>query len=163
MRKVLDALLILALMGTSPAVCRLGAQAPPNLPTEAANPPRNDVWIWVEHPLGPVPRAPITIRFWAFRCGGTIKAVRPSVAGLLYANPFLAETAGNTLTSDQPRPDIVAAMASKCAAIPLNIGYTLTWDLRAIPTGSYSLDLEVTDDLGRKTKLRQTRGSFTVQ
>jgi hypothetical protein len=134
-----------------------------NLPTEAANPPTNDVWIWVEQPVGPVARAPRVFRFWAFRCGGTITAVRPSVAGLQYSNPFLALTAGNALVSNLPRPDIVAAMAARCGSIPTNIGYELTWNLQPIPSGSYSIDLEVTDDRGKKTMLRQVRGAFTLQ
>jgi hypothetical protein len=134
-----------------------------NLPTEAANPPSNDVWVWIEQPVGTIARDVRVFRFWAFRCGGTITAVRPSVAQLFYVNPALAQTAGNTLVSNTQRPDIVTAMASKCGSIPSNIGYELTWDLRPLPSGSYSLDVQVTDDLGRKTMLRQSRGAFTIQ
>lgn len=131
-------------------------QQPPNLPTQAANPPDNDVWIWVENPTGTLPRIPITVRFWAFRCGGSITAVKPSttVTGTL-----------TTVTSNIARPDIVAAMASKCSSgIPTNIGYTVTMDLAQLPSGpGYAIDVQVTDDLGRKTMLRQTRGVFTIQ
>lgn len=151
-------LLVLAAVVTAAGQLEAQAQEPPNLPTEAANPPHNDVWIWVEQPIGALPRQPVTIRFWAFRCGGTIKSVRPST--------IHTRTLPN-VNSNQPRPDIVALMASKCSKpIPTNIGYSVTMDLQHLPSGpyfGYMLDVEVTDDLNRKTMLRQTRGFFTIQ
>jgi hypothetical protein len=119
--------------------------------------------MWVEQPVGAIARAPRVFRFWAFRCGGSITSVRPSVAGLAYQVANLATVAGNALASNKPRPDIVTAMAAKCATIPTNIGYELTIDLGPWPGGSYSLDLEVTDDRGKKHMLRQVRGAFTLQ
>jgi hypothetical protein len=77
-----------------------------NLPTEAANPPSNDVWVWIEQPVGTIARDVRVFRFWAFRCGGTITAVRPSVAQLFYVNPALAQTAGNTLSATPSGPTL---------------------------------------------------------
>lgn len=137
-------------------------ELPPNatLPTVPANPPHNDVWIWVDQPVGPVTQgAGITVTFWAFRCGGTITAVKPST---LRTGPL------PHYVYDQPRPDVVAAMAGKCASIPTNIGGFVVLD--PLPARDahgdligYAIDMQVTDDLGRKTMLRQSRGSFTIR
>jgi len=133
------------------------AQAIPNLPTEPANPKGGDVWIWVENPVGEIGGSSVTVNFWAFRCGGTITAVKPST---FRTGPL------TNYASHLPRPDIQAAMASKCSSIPQNIGYAVTIDFNGLARGpevGYMVDVEVTDDLGRKTMLRQTRGSFTIR
>lgn len=142
---------------------------PPTMPTEAANPPQNDVWLWIEQPVGWIDRGPLVVKMWAFRCGGTITAFRPSVANEAYERKNLATLPGNALRSGLPRPDIVTALQARCpggAAIPVNIGYELTIDLTPWPSGpdfGYTIDAEVTDDYGRKTKLRQVRGSFQIR
>lgn len=146
----------------------LGLQAPPNLPTEPANPPNNDVWIWIEQPVGAIPNAVTVIKLWAFRCGGSIASVKPFINTGNRQVPFdLTAQPWSSVSSAKPRPDIVTVMQSKCSVtIPTNIGYELTLNLPAMPRdqfNSYAIDVQVTDDLGRKIMLRQTRGTFGIQ